>query len=82
VLFVDVVNAGAKVGTRLDGQEATGLGLIKNHWTLRAHLTPGYSVNFRELHAGERYTRTVRIPPGEEPPFPVYSTIALPFGKL
>ncbi|CAA7264994.1 unnamed protein product [Cyclocybe aegerita] len=41
VLFVDVVNAGAKVGTALEDHEATDCGLIKNHWTFRAHLDFG-----------------------------------------
>src|SRR5260370_35525813 len=41
VLFADVINAGAKVGTGLGDENASILGLIKNHWTFRAHLDFG-----------------------------------------
>ncbi|CAA7264598.1 unnamed protein product [Cyclocybe aegerita] len=37
VLFVDVLNAGAKVDTGLEDEEATNRGLIKNHWMLRVY---------------------------------------------
>lgn len=41
MLYVDVVNAGAKVGTGLEDREARARGLIKNHWTFRALLDFG-----------------------------------------
>ncbi|ETW82520.1 hypothetical protein HETIRDRAFT_450365 [Heterobasidion irregulare TC 32-1] len=43
VLYVDVVNVGAMVGTNLEDKEARNLGLIKNHWTFRALLDFGRS---------------------------------------
>ncbi|KAF8644307.1 hypothetical protein AX16_008554 [Volvariella volvacea WC 439] len=45
ILFVDVVNAGAKRSSRLDDEEASNRGQIKNHVTFRVHVNLGQGDN-------------------------------------